>query len=332
MTSTGPDLSARASAAIAAGVTFLSGAQLPNGELSVKSWRPAVPEWIHDPSIFGTALITLSLAGLPETELLRGRACDFIEAQKERYGVWRHWTRGHAQFNYVPPDLDDTAMASVALRQNGRPVPDNRALMLANRDDRGLFFSWISLRARWVPNVAYWWISLIHMRHPVFSIMFYFITPSERGDVDAVVNANVLFYLERSPETDPVVSHLLTILREQRETDCDKWYDNPFVVWYFFSRALRLAGADAAGIVLERLRGARPQSALERALAICVRLDWNDRPDGDEIRALLDAQLPSGAWPLAAVYKGRNVRWGSEELTTGFCIEALSRWLGGASE
>lgn len=326
--STGPDLSARASRALVEGVAFLSRAQLPNGELSVKTWRPAVPEWIHDPSIFGTALITMSLAGLPETEVLRGRACDFIEAQKERHGVWRHWTRGHAQFNYVPPDLDDTAMATVALRQNGRPVPKNRALIFANRDDRGLFFSWISLRARWVSNFAYWWISLIHMRHPVNSIMFYSITPSERNDVDAVVNANVLYCLNRSPETEPVLNYIFSILREQRETNCDKWYDNPFVVWYFFSRALRLAGADAAGIVLERLRSAAPQTALERAMAICVQLDWNERPADDAVHALLDAQLPSGAWPLASFYKGRNVRWGSEELTTGCCLEALNRWLG----
>lgn len=324
--STGPDLPARASAAIAAGLAFLSRSQRPTGELMVKTWAPARPEWVWDPSVFGTALIAQSLIAVPGTEALRSPACDFIESHRERFGVWRHWTRGHAQFHYVPPDLDDTAMACVALGQNGRPVPRNRALLVANRDPRGLFFSWISLRKRWVPNVAYWWISLVHMRHPVHSIRFYHITPSERWDVDAVVNANVLYYLGRSPETEPVVPFLIRVLREQRETACDKWYDNPFVVWYFFSRALRAAGEDAAAIVLERLHGAAPQSALEHALAMCVQLDWNERPGDELVRALLDAQLPTGAWPLAPVYKGRNVRWGSEELTTGFCIEALHRW------
>jgi hypothetical protein len=326
--STGPDLSARVSAAIAAAVGFLSRAQLPSGELTVKTWRPAVPEWLPDPSIFGSALITCSLGGVPGTDAIRSRACDFIESHKERYGVWRHWTVGHAQFRYVPPDLDDTAMAGVALARNGRAVPDNRALFLANRDDRGLFFSWISLRARWVRNAAYWWISLVHLlRNPVHSIMFYSITPSERGDVDAVVNANVFYYLQRSRDTEPIIALLLDVLREQRETTCDKWYENPFVVWYFFSRALRASGTDAKALVLERMRSATPESALERVLAICVQLDWNERPDDDAVRALLDLQQPSGAWPLAPVYKGRNVRWGSEELTTAFCIEALHRWL-----
>src|SRR5687768_4134781 len=124
------DLAARASAAVAAGVAFLSRSQRPNGELTVKRRRPETPEPLHDPSIFGTALITSSLGALPETEALRNRACDFLLAHRERFGVWRHWTRGHEQFRYVPPDLDDTSVACVALRRNGRPVPDNRALLL----------------------------------------------------------------------------------------------------------------------------------------------------------------------------------------------------------
>jgi hypothetical protein len=328
--STGRDPASRASAAIAAGVSFLSAAQLPEGELTIRTWRPAAPQPVPDPSVFGTALIASSLLSIPETAVLRDRACAFIARHCERYGVWRHWTRGHPQFRYVPPDLDDTAVASIALAKNGRAVPENRSLLLSNRDGNGCFFSWISLRARWVPHLAYWWISGVHLlRHPLHSILFYSITPSERRDVDAVVNANVLYYLGPSPETQPVVEFLLRVLREGRETSSDKWYDNPFVIWYFFSRALHAAGVDCGPLVLSRLHGATAESALERALAVCVQLDWNERPSHEAIRGLLDAQLPSGAWPLAAVYKGRNVRWGSEELTTGFCLEALRRWLSG---
>lgn len=323
------DLSMRASAAIAAGVAFLSSAQLPSGELTTRSWRPWAPEPVRDPSIFGTALSTFSLLSVENTGAIRSRACDFIESHRERHGVWRHWTRGHAEFHVIPPDLDDTAMACVALARNGRPVPDNRALLLANRDSDRRFFSWITLRARWVPNLAYWSISLAHMRHPRASVMFYRITPSERGDVDAVVNANVLFYLGRSKETEPVIGFLVRVLREQTETTCDKWYENPFVVWYFFSRALRAAKADCGSLVLERVHSVKPESALERALAVSVRLDWNERPDDGAIAALLDDQLPGGAWPLAAFYKGGPVRWGSEELTTAFCLEALHRWQAG---
>ena len=327
-----PELFERVTAAVARGIAFLGERQLPSGELSVKTWRPIAPEPVRDASVFGTALIVWSLREMPATEKLRSRACDFIETLRERYGVWRHWTPGHREFHYVPPDLDDTSVASLALGSTGRPVTDNRALLLANRDSRGLFFSWISLRARWVSNVAYWKISLEHLLlHPFPSIAFYYVTPSERDDVDAVVNANTLLYLGRSHDTEPVVGLLMRVLAEKRETSCDKWYENPFVVWYFFSRVLRVSREDAGAVIRERLSSTAPESALERALAICVQLDWNERPQGDAINALLDTQLPSGGWPLAPVYKGGRVRWGSEELTTGFCLEALSRWLGVAS-
>jgi hypothetical protein len=324
--SSGSELSLRVSAAIAAGVAFLERQQLPHGELMVKWWRPAVPEWLHDPSIFGTALIVPALQFVEGTESIRMRACDFLSVQFEPFGVLRHWIRGHAQWHYVPPDLDDTSCACIALRQNGRPVPDNRALLLANRDDRGRFFSWISLRARWVPSFAYWWISLKHfLLHPVKSVAFYYVTPSERHDVDAVVNANTLVYLGPSADLRPVIDLMLDVLREERELTCDKWYDDPFVVWYFFSRALRLAGVDARALLFERMRSAKAGNALQRALAMNIRFDWIEEPSDEEVRALLDAQLPTGAWPLAPFYKGRNVRWGSEELTTAFCLEALAR-------
>jgi hypothetical protein len=323
------DVATRARLAVARAIELLERRQLANGELSIKVWRPAAPEWVHDPSIFATALAAWSLRDVPGTERIRSRACDFIERQRELHGVWRHWTRGHEQFHYVPPDLDDTSIACLALRADGRRVPRNRGLMLANRAQSGLFYSWISARRLWVGNVRYWWIALVHlMLHPGKSLAFYHITPSRRHDIDAVVNANILFYLGRDGETEPVIGLLTKVLRDREEAGCDKWYDSPFVVWYFFSRALRRAGAEAGGLILGRLRGARPDSALERALAACVTMDWDERPDTEKIEAIIAEQLPSGAWPLAPFYKGGRVRWGSEELTTAFCIEALSRWLG----
>jgi hypothetical protein len=52
------------------------------------------------------------------------------------------------------------------------------------------------------------------------------------------------------------------------------------------------------------------------------------------VQFLVEAQLASGAWQrMAMYYAGPNYGgpdvyfgWGSEELTTGFCIESLSRF------
>ena len=317
------ELRERAAACVARGVAFLAKAQLANGELPTLMWEPKVQDPVHDASVFGTALIAWSLKDVPGTEAVRARACDFIEAQSERFGVRRHWTRGHAQFHFVAPDLDDISIACLALAANGRPVPRSRPLFLANRDRAtGLFLTWITLRRHWVANFAYWWLSLTHfLLHPKMSTAFYVITAARRHDIDAVVNANALLYLGRDPGTGPVCDFLLRTLRDHRETTCDKWYENPFVVRYFFSRALRKAGVEAADLFSD----GTPVDALERALSICVELDWGRRPADMSIESLIASQLPSGAWPRAAFYKGGPVRWGSEAMTTGFCIEALTR-------
>jgi hypothetical protein len=326
--STGGDLAARTSAAIATGVEFLAQRQLPRGELRMMLWEPAAPEPLYDASIFGTACIAWSLVPVPGTERIRERAVDFIQAEVRPHGVWNHWTLDHATAHRMPPDLDDTAVACLALARNGRPVPDHRRLLLDNRDDRGLFFTWITTRLRWVPNATYWAISLSQFRRLLTQIIFFRITPSHRHDVDLVVNANVLLHLGLSPETAPVARHIIRTLEERNELSCDKWYDNLFSIWYFFSRALRMAAPEAGPMLVERVRGATPKTALERALAACALLDWNQDPGDEAIAAIVDAQLPTGAWPLAALYHGAHIRWGSEELSTGFCLEALSRWLG----
>lgn len=302
--------------ALARGIAFLERKQLPTGELRVfASGRP-------DPSVFPTAIAAHSLSFAPAARAVQERALDFLEAEMDPRGVWRHWSREHPQHQLIPPDLDDTSCASAALLRAGQSFPDNRRLLLKNRDRRGLFRTW-----------------KLSLRHPLATFLFFRATSAKPFDVDAVVNANVLHYLGDIPETRPVAEHLLHVLRTNGERSSDKWYERPFVVWYFFSRALRAAGRDAGELLTARVRGATPADALEHALAACTLLDWDQQP---EFAPLLDAQLESGGWPSSGLYHGGRKRlsattfapphpdtpwWGSEELTTVFCIEALARGL-----
>jgi hypothetical protein len=307
------------SAALARAIAFLERRQLPSGELPIEaSGKP-------DPSVFPTAVMAHSLSFAPETAAIRERALGFLLGQMDRRGLWKHWTREHPHHDQLPPDLDDTASASAALAHAGRPFPDNRRLLLANRNRRGLFYTWK--------------LTAGQFRHPLVLYFFFRRTSAKPFDVDAVVNANVLFYLGPTAETRPVIDHLLQVLHGNRETACDKWYDNPFVVWYFFSRALSAAGVREGGeIIKTKLSAATPTNALERATAACSMLDWNRLPPID---VLLGEQLESGAWPGAPMYHGGRARrrdgsfaephpdtpyWGSEALTTAFCVEALARW------
>jgi hypothetical protein len=307
--------------ALARGIAFLERQQQPSGELRVfASDQP-------DPAVFPTAVMAHSLSFAPDASRVRERAVDFLAAEMWPRGLWKHWPREHPHHRELPPDLDDTACASAALASSGRTFPDNRPLLLKNRNARGLFYTWKLTAAQF--------------RHPLVLYFFFRKTSAKPFDVDAVVNANVLFYLGATPETRPVVQHLLHVLRENRERSCDKWYDNPFVVWYFFSRALHAVAPDGGELIERKMAAATPANPLERALAACSLLYWSRASAADAlIDSLLDAQLESGGWPAAPLYHGGRTRkrdgsfdephpdtprWGSEELTTAFCIEALSR-------
>lgn len=290
-------------AAIGRAIAFLESRQLPSGEI------PVYASNTRDSSIFATATVAHALSFAPGAASIRRRALDFLERERDGLGLWKHWSRDHPRHAEIPPDLDDTSCASAVLLRSGRPDPQNRKVLLANRNRHGLFFTWK--------------IGGAQLRHPLGLYMFFKRTAAKPFDVDAVVNANVLFYLGAIPETKPVVEHLLTVLREDGEAACDKWYDNRFVIWYFFSRALHEIATEARELIERKIAATTPSNALESALGACSLRYWNKPFDVD---CLLRAQLDSGGWPAAPVYHGGPMQWQSEELTTGFCIEALSRW------
>ncbi|HEV7766696.1 MAG TPA: prenyltransferase/squalene oxidase repeat-containing protein [Thermoanaerobaculia bacterium] len=303
--------------ALARAISFLERRQLSTGEL------PVLASGNPDPAVFPTAVMTHSLSFAPDASQVQERALDFLAGEMNPRGLWKHWPREHPHHRELPPDLDDTSCASAVLARAGRTFPDNRKFLLANRNSRGLYFTW-KLTAE-------------QYRHPLALFFFFRKTSAKPFDIDSVVNASVLFYLGAITETRPVVDHLLRVLRENRETSCDKWYDNPFVIWYFFSRALHDVAPEAGEMIVRKIGEATPSNALECALAACSLAYWNRAVNVD---AILAAQLESGAWPAAPVYHGGRrrrrdglfddphpdtPRWGSEEWTTAFCIEALSR-------
>jgi hypothetical protein len=327
-------------AAVARAIAFLESVQLPSGELPVyASNDPTMAgQGEIDPSVFPTALAAHSLSFSPDAAPIRERALAFLAGERDRHGLWRHWTREHPHCAQLPPDLDDTSCASAAI---GDPalLASNRDIMLCNRRRDGLFLTWILPRLR-LTCPAHRRAAWPQLRHAATLWLFFRRTSARPGDVDAVVNANALFHLGAFEGRGAVVDFLLGVLRRGAETECDKWYENPFAIRYFLSRAL--AGeAEAAGLVERRAAGSAPATALEAALALCTSLNCGRRPAEAEVEALLALQERDGSWPRAALYHGGRLRsagggfeprhpdtphWGSEALTTAFCVEALSRW------
>jgi hypothetical protein len=308
--------------AISRGVVFLQHAQQADGGFLNLFWYGDA-EPVEVGNVFPAALIAHSLASVPEGRAIREKALDFLAAEASPEGIWRHWARGEPRQEFLPPDVDDTACASAALRDSGRPVPANQALLFANRDRRGLFYTWFTWRPRWsgLAHARLVWPQLRHLRTlwPLFTR-----TIASVGNVDAVVNANALFYLGPRPETAAIPPYLVDILERDAETECDTWYFNPFVVWYFLARALAPGHEEAGRLMRRKLASAEPRTPLEIATAQCARLYWGLPADEGLAARLLAAQRDSGAWPAEHFYQGKDCYWGSEALTTGFALEALA--------
>jgi hypothetical protein len=306
--------------AIERGVAFLDSVQLPNGEIPIEA--SPTPEMtgdcVRDPVVFTTALAARALALTPSAAGVRTRALDFLMREMEPDGLWRYPSLEHPGHDHIPLDVDDTSIASAALVAAGRRIPDNRALLVANRNRRGLFRTWI---VRWWP-------------HPRKIYRFFRESTANMGDVDAAINANVVSYLGKCTETQAAITEMLSVLRANAELRSTKWYEGRFSVWYFFSHALRDIAPEAGEMIVPRLETATPRNGLESALATSTLLLWNRVAD---VQPLIDAQLPSGAWPRAGFYHAGLKRtssnqfqptppwWGSEALTTVLAVEALSR-------
>ena len=327
-------------AAVARGLAFLERGQLPGGAFPVlASTDPGFATGAPDPSVFPTALVAHCLSFAPAAAEMRARACDFLEREMDRHGLWKHWSREHPQYASLPPDLDDTSCAAAALAAAGRDFPDPREILFANRDRQGRFLTWVVPRLRWTA-AAHRRATLPQLRRAPRLFIFFRRTSAKASDVDAVVNANALFHLGPVPETEQARAFLLAVLRDGDEAHCDKWYESPFAIWYFLSRALAGAAPEAGRIICERIASARPASALEAALAVCALHYWRAPVPTELIELLLARQRESGGWPAAPLYHGGRRRlgrrafapphpdtphWGSEALTTAVAVEALSR-------
>ncbi|TGE25352.1 hypothetical protein E5K00_09240 [Hymenobacter aquaticus] len=343
--------------AIERALTYLHRRQLADGqfavycalELPMQGWRYA------DSAVFPTALVAHCLLHAEKQSALAdemlSQATEFMRNQMNHGGLWNHFTNLHHLRHLCPLDIDDTACVSAVLRARGVacPVPTNVPLILANRNDEGLFYSWFLLRLRWVPNRTFWRVAARELLHPVKSLLFWRGVEASRNDVDGVVNANALYYLGDIPETQPVIAFLLRIIAQKQEGTCDLWYLDPFFVYYSFTRCYHAGITQLEPMrqpIIDRiLAQAKPDGRLgetlaDTAWAVCSLLNLGSYPAElvPAVRYIQQTQGEHGEWPRWLLYYGgpkRLLGWGSEELTTAFCLEALVRYqalAGGTNE
>ncbi|MDP9105084.1 MAG: terpene cyclase/mutase family protein [Candidatus Eremiobacteraeota bacterium] len=323
-------------------VAFLRRRQLPHGEFAMMLGADrGLSAPVLDSTPFGTAVVTYALAQLQLTGVadMIARAAAYLRAEMELGGVWRYHAQGNFKHARLPPDLDDTACASYALRVAGSPVPANAWLFLANRDLSGRFRTWIlpTRRNRWnlrfavARSLGSVQARLRARRVPApesedtrFRVM-----RINRDDVDPVVNANVVLYLGERSATRPAIDLVVRAVLADA-APFSLYYEDPLALYHAAARAYRHA-APSLGVlrepILDRIarRALRPDplTPLQAALAASALLTFDpDAPLGHElVRMVCSTQREDGGWDAYAYY---NV-WGSEELTTAFCLEALAR-------
>ena len=254
--------------------------------------------------------------------------------------MWRYWNKGTAPLGDIPADLDDTACISELVERFDSPAPDNKWLMLLNRDSRNLFYTWITPRLSGGVNRRYWSVVLSDVTFERL-VLFWNRSPANRGDVDAVVNANVAHYFGPVPESEPVVDMLLEIARNGTESSSDKWYPDVNTFYYTTSRCYARGMTrlfPATRTMLSRFSqqtgadGRIGENDLLTALAAWSILNFDIQSSllGPAIDYLLETQQGDGGWTSRAFYtngsRPAQTTWGSRELTTGFCLEAIERF------
>ncbi|HTH82893.1 MAG TPA: hypothetical protein VL490_08145 [Mucilaginibacter sp.] len=346
------ELTARLNQSIKKGVSFLSAQQLATGEFrcymanndDILAYDGPPAGWVvEDSVVFPTTLIGNSLlfvANDPVLDDILNKVTIFFLAQRKAGSAWNHYVQDHPAYMLCPFDVDDTACASAFLKARNVDFPSNRDLIEKNINRKKLFYTWFALRSWPSFSKAYWRLALRELKRPFKSIVFWYTMPCDRTDVDAVVNANALFYLGKTKNSGHVIKHLLKIIENRQEAVCDKWYRNVLTVYYFFSRTYHSGVSElnsGGGAIIERVLkllkpdGSIGESVLDTALAVCTLLnfDYNGPELMPAIQFLLANQTGAGNWPKRGFYYNspkKEATWGSEELTTGICLEALARY------
>lgn len=329
--------------ALRRGIEFLRINQLPTGEFVTLAGPD--PDLLtscdRDPCNFTTMHVANSLlaSGVREGLDLAQRAGKFLFSQMLPGGLWRFWTQDHPGARGMPPDVDDTACITNLLQRMGYSLPDNRALLAANRSSEDLFYTWILPRRRFLLRPQTW-KALGSFMWNSRSIAIFFCSgkePPQKNGVDAVVNANALLVCGGEHRAGSVVAWLARLIDQGRAAQSDRWYQSEFSLGYAIARAFefeRTLLSPLVPIVVQSLRNlSRGElSSLDAAQLLCAAfgLGLSDRSLDRLIGALLAAQGNDGSWPARAHYYGGYARaraWGSSELTTAFCVEALGRYL-----
>lgn len=325
---------------------FLKEHQLTSGEfrcmvadneaLSVNSREDS------SPFIAQHILYSLQTANLPTCENIIRKTREFLASEAWPGGVWRYWSKRHPGSLFIPPTTDDTSCNAFLMSNRGENTDLIRKIILGNRNASKLYYNWILPR---VYHLRYpqTWPALLHIVRSPSKLRLFFRSGFNKPHpehVDVVVNANVVLFLGENSATAPAVKWIKQVVESGTEATSDRYYQSKYVLYYALLRCDR-AGIRAfdslKGLIADRLtedlKNPDKMSVMEKAISLLILTEWAfDVPEiGKTVRYLLNSQRYDGSWPISLIYYGgynkeKCLFWGSEELVTAFCLEALARY------
>lgn len=298
--------------AVSRAVGFLADRQLPSGEIRTfrSTDRDLARDLVFESSPYGTTYVLYALGFVddPRAAAVAARGREFLADEMEPPGLWRYYSSWNAKT--LPPDLDDTSCAAFALRHDHDAIGLglHLRLLLANRDTEGRFRTFLT---------------------------------DGGNNVDAVVNANVLFYLGEREETRAACAWLCDLVNREEEGRASLYGVDDLSLYYVLSRAFAqgIQGlAPCRERIVRRVTARQAEDGsfgdpLATALAVASLLNFlpaggrRPRKLGPAVRSLLSEQREDGSWPRSTFYVDfAGGFYGSEELSTAFALEALGRW------
>jgi hypothetical protein len=331
---------------IGKGIDFLEEHQLHNGEFVnyFSPWEDLKADCVNCSITYATSFACHSLAFLSRYDKVKkiiSKATDFLYSQLH-YGVWNFCTNYSLMYKVTPFDVDSTSLAaSLLVEKLGGYSGDKitAQMLIANRTRKGLFYTWIIPRFNSRFSKRFLRIASHIFFSPIEHSLFWRGISCEYADLDMGINANVLSYLGDIPETQVIINQMNSVILENREATCDKWYYNTFVIYHLFTRCYYRGIAKLEPIrqsIIDRIlaqandNGCIGGNLFNTALAVCSLQNLHHQPAimDAAIQYIMEAQKANGSWERWGHYgAGKlNLYFGSEEITTAFCLEALSRY------
>lgn len=275
---------------------------------------PSVPRHFERPPFISAfCVLALQRSKEPLAQALRAQSKKYIVKTMEYPGFWRY-------YRHLPLDLDSSSLCSMVIDSHpwiglGRNLPR----MLANRDNNGLFLTWVLSKEE--PSV---------------------VAPF-RIEADPVVNANIIAYVGDVPATKQAQQWLMEMIEKGTNLEvASKWYPDPASIYYAIARTslrVQLGSEEFPSLLAERILNLRDETGefknvLQAAQAVVALHNigqLNQLHVKQQIANFVDSQQEDGSWPELLAFGDQSLRFGvvgqighgSESVTSAFCVEAL---------